>query len=168
MRYYTVILLIFGFIGPVLEESDLATKSHIKAVRFSAAHSIGAVLYQFRSQWPVDCIPGTMTQYTSVAMFTLLENLHDAQSKQAFIESSIILRSLARRWQPAKGILRLIQLKAMEMDCALPVETQIIFREFEAELWKTEHSGGSVAFIQTLQTLLIKSEDHEDTAMTPN
>ena len=107
-------------------------------------------------------------QYTSVAMFTLLENLHDAQSKEAFIESLLILRSLARRWQSAKGILRHIQLTAMEMEFALPVETQIIFREFEAELWKTEHSGGSAAFIQTLQSLLIKSEDQEDTAMTPN
>ncbi|KAJ6121025.1 hypothetical protein N7523_005305 [Penicillium sp. IBT 18751x] len=168
MRYYTIILLIFGFIKPILEESDLATKSHIKALRFSAAHNIGAVLYQFRSQWPVDCIPGTAMQYTSVAMFALLENLHDAQSEQAFIESFMILRSLARRWKSARGILRLIQLTAMEMESALPTETQIIFRDFEAELWKTEQSGGSAAFIQTLQSLLIKGEDPRDSSMTPN
>ncbi|KAJ5126680.1 hypothetical protein N7448_007459 [Penicillium atrosanguineum] len=168
MRYYTVILLIFGFIEPVLEESDSATKSHIRALRFSAAHNIGAVLYQFRSQWSVDCVPGTAMQYTSVVMFTLLENLHDAQSKQAFIESFIILRSLARRWKLAKNILQLIQLTAMEMEFALPIETQIIFRDFEAELWKAEHSGGSAAFIQTLQSLLMKNEDQDGTFMTPN
>lgn len=141
MRYYTVILVMFGFIEPGLHESDLATKARIKALRFSTAHRIGAVLNEFRSRWPVDCVPGTAMQYTSVAMFTLLENLEDDQGKQAFIESFIVLRALARRWRLARGILRLIQLTTMKMDAVLPVEAQILFRDFESELWKPEDAG---------------------------
>lgn len=141
MRYYTVILVMFGFIEPGLNESDLATKARIKALRFSTAHHIGAVLNEFRSRWPVDYVPGTAMQYTSVAMFTLLENLEDDQGKQAFIESFIVLRALARRWRLARGILRLIQLTTMNMDAVLPMETQILFRDFESELWNPEDAG---------------------------
>ena len=141
MRYYTVISVVFGFIEPTVNESDLPTKNRIKAMRISAARDIAALMKQFRSLWPVECVPGTAMQYSSIVMFTLLEDLEDAQNKQAFIESFIVLRALARRWQLAKGFLRLVQVTAMQMGAALPMETQVLFKDFEAELWKAEDSG---------------------------
>jgi hypothetical protein len=128
----------FGFIEPTLKESDSASKDRIKALRLSAAHNIGTKLSQFRSRWPVQYVPGTVTQYSRIAILTLLGNLDDYQSKQAFVEAFIVLRALARRWQLAKGILRSIQLPSMKMEAALPEEAQILFRDFDAELWNVE------------------------------
>jgi hypothetical protein len=116
------------------------TKRRIKALKADAAHKIGALIKRFRPDWPVECVPGTTIQYCSVAMFTLLENLDEAQNKQAFVDCFIVLRALASRWQLAKGILRLIQLRAMKMKADLPVELQILFRDFEADSWKVEDS----------------------------
>ncbi|KAJ5552592.1 hypothetical protein N7494_001970 [Penicillium frequentans] len=133
--------LMFGFVEANVTEGDLESKSRIKALKLDAAHNIGTLINLFRLEWPAECVPGTAMQYCSVAMFTLLENLDDAQNKQAFIECFIVLRALARRWQLAKGILRLIQLTAMKMEAALPMETEILFKDFEADLWKVEDSG---------------------------
>ncbi|KAJ5986493.1 hypothetical protein N7451_010858 [Penicillium sp. IBT 35674x] len=141
MRYYTIILVMFGFVEANLTEGDLGSKSYIKALKLDAAHHIGTLINIFRLEWAVECVPGTLMQYCAVAMFTLLENLDDAQNKQVFVECFIVLRALARRWQLAKGILRLIQLTAMKLEAALPTETKILFKDFEADLWKVEDSG---------------------------
>lgn len=141
MRYYTIILIMFGFVEANVTEGDPESNSRIKALKLDAAHNIGTLINRFRLEWPVECVPGTAMQYCSVAMFTLLENLEDSQNKQAFVECFIVLRALARRWQLAKGILRLIQLTAMKMEATLPTETQVLFKDFEADLWKVEDSG---------------------------
>lgn len=140
MRYYTIILVMYGFVESSVK-GDPATNSHIKALQLDAAHNIGTLISRFRIDWPVECVPGTARQYCSVAMFTLLENLDDVQNKEAFVNCFIVLRALARRWQLAKGILRLIQLTAIKTEAVLPMETQILFKNFEDDLWKVEDPG---------------------------
>ncbi|KAJ5805842.1 uncharacterized protein N7503_003444 [Penicillium pulvis] len=140
MRYYTVILVMFGFVEANVIKGDLESKRRIKTLKLDAAYNIGTLINLFRLEWPAECVPGTAMQYCSVAMFTLLENLDDAQNKQVFVECFIVLRALARRWQLAKGILRLIQLTAMKMEAALPTEMENLFKDFEADLWKVEDS----------------------------
>lgn len=141
MRYYTIILVIFGFVEANGTECGPESKSRIKALKLDAAHNIGTLINLFRLEWPAECVPGTAMQWCAVAMFTLLEKLDDARNKQAFVECFIVLRALARRWQLAKGILRLIQLTAMKMEAALPTDIEILFKDFEADLWQVEDSG---------------------------
>lgn len=141
MRYYTITLALFGYVEANMTEGDLECKSRIKALKLDAAHNIGTLINLFRLEWPAECDPGTAMQYCAVAMFTLLEKLDDARNKQAFVECFIVLRVLARRWQLAKGILRLIQLTAMKMKSAHPMKTEILFKDFEADLWKVEDPG---------------------------
>ena len=138
MRYYTITLVMFGFVTPFIQESDQANRTRIRDLRSSSAREICTILNNFRSRWPVEYMPMTSMQYSTVSMFTLMDNLDDVQNKQAFVGLFITLRALARRWQLAKGMLRIIQLTALKMEATLPTETQVLFKDFEAELWKAE------------------------------
>lgn len=141
MRYHLVILVMFGFIEPCVKESDPLTKGRVKELRISSAQAIGTLLARFRLLWPMNCVPPTALQYSTVAMFTLLENLDEDQNKQAFMEAFIVLRALACQWQLAKGTIRLIQLTCKKKEVTLPEDAQILFRNFETELWKAGESG---------------------------
>jgi hypothetical protein len=70
-----------------------------------------------------------------MALFALLGSLEHEEERKSFTDILISLRALARRWQLAKGMLRLIQLTAMKQEAKLPAEAQILLRDFEEELW---------------------------------
>jgi hypothetical protein len=138
MRYYNTIMVMFGLVTSHVEENDTATKDRIKRLRMSSAYHIGALLNLHRSQWPVERMPMAFMQYSTLALFTLLDDLEDEQNQTSFVENLIALRALARRWQMAKGMLRLVQLTAIKHDAPLPKESAILFEDFEAETWHTE------------------------------
>lgn len=143
MRYDTTILIMFGFVAAhtksdVKSESYPAVRSDINTLRFSSARRICTFLNRFRSLWPLEYMPMSYMQWVTVALFTLLEDLADAENREAFVNLSIFLRALARRWQLAKGMLRLIQITAAKMEVDLPPESKSLFKDFEAELWKTD------------------------------
>lgn len=125
----------FGFILPALDESQIAEKEKITAIRTSSAREIGAVLNQFRSLWPIEYMPMTSMQYGTIALFTLLTSLEHEAERKAFTDILISLRAHARRWQLAKGMLRLVQMTAIKQESNLPVEAQALLQEFEEELW---------------------------------
>lgn len=77
-----------------------------------------------------------MMQYSTLALFTLLEALDDKQNQVSFVENLIALRALARRWQMAKGMLRLVQLTAIKQEAQLPPESDILLKDFETD-WST-------------------------------
>lgn len=139
MRYYAAIQLIHGFIRRDSDVDDFSRESKNRAehLRLSAAHNIRSLANLHRTKWPIDYTPLTCMQWVAVALFTLLEDLKNSESSAAFIDLCIILRAMARRWQLAKGMLRLVQLTATGLNVALPQGTEILFRDFEAELWKT-------------------------------
>ncbi|KAJ5298495.1 uncharacterized protein N7443_006615 [Penicillium atrosanguineum] len=138
MRYHNAILVMYGFIQPSLKQSESAAKDRIKILRLATARAISAILNQFRSLWPLEYVPMNSMQYATVALFTLLEDLEDQQNKKVFGDILTALRALSRRWQLAKGMLRLVQLTAIKEEVNLPNEAQILFTDFEAELWKAD------------------------------
>jgi hypothetical protein len=138
MRYYNTIMVMFGFATATLEEDDTATKERIKMLRMSSAYHIGALLNFYRSQWPVEGMPMAFMQYSTLSLFTLLDDLHDKQNQLSFIENLTALRALARRWQMAKGMLRLVQLTAIKQETPLPDESAILFKDFEVDTWTAE------------------------------
>jgi hypothetical protein len=125
----------FGFILPGLDESQSAEKERINGIRTTSAREIGVVLNLFRSLWPVEYMPMNLMQYATMALFTLLGILEHEEDKKSFTDILISLRALARRWQLAKGMLRLIQLTAMKQESKLPAEAEVLLRDFEEELW---------------------------------
>jgi hypothetical protein len=138
MRYYNTIMIMFGFATSSLKEDDTVTKDRIKGLRMSSAHHIGALLNRHRSQWPVESMPMAFMQYSTLSLFTLLDDLHNKQNQASFVENLIALRALARRWQMAKGMLRLVQLTAIKQESPLPDESTILFRDFELDTWTAE------------------------------
>lgn len=139
MRYDCTILIMFGH-ATVQAETELATtlKCDIKTIRFSSARNIRTLLIRFRTLWPIAYMPVTSMHFCTVALFTLLEGLEDTENKQAFVDLCMILRALACRWQLAKGMLRLIEVTAAKTLVAIPPDIKRLFKDFEAELWKTD------------------------------
>lgn len=122
-------------------------KSHpsVPSAAFSAAkhHCISSVLtvrdliHVHRAKWPrLEHLPLEYTQVITVSLFTLLEDLETVLSRQAFVDLVVLARSMARRCQLARGMLRLIQLTARQEKITLPEEVRAILQDFEVEWYR--------------------------------
>lgn len=131
-------MVMFGFVTTCTEENDTATKDRVTRIRMSSAYHIGAMLNQYRSKWPVERMPMALMQYSTLALFTLLDDQKDERNQVAFTENLLCLSAMARRWQMAKGMLRLVQLTAIKQEVKLPAESEILLKGFEAECWNTD------------------------------
>jgi len=155
-------MVMFGFVTPTLKDDDTVTKDRIKRLRMSSAYHIGAMLNRHRSQWPVECMPMTFMQYSTLSLFTLLDDLNDEQNQVSFVENLIALRALARRWQLAKGMLRLVQLTAIKQDAPLPKESAILLQDFETETWNTEDRD---RFSSHYPNFSVSIQNHDETSV---
>jgi hypothetical protein len=135
----------FGFVTPIIKEGESTTKDRIKSLRTSSARHIGTMLSQFRSLWPVKCMPMTAMRYATIALLTLFEDLDDVQNQRAFTDIVIILRALASRWQFAKGLLRLVQLTTLKQDTSLPGGTVAMLRDLPSSSGKHRRDSDSAA-----------------------
>ncbi|KAJ5753411.1 uncharacterized protein N7511_007564 [Penicillium nucicola] len=129
MRYHNTIILIFGFITPIMRGDEITTNDRIKRLRTASARHIGCILNQFRSLWPVECMPIAAMQYATTALFTLFEDLEDVENQRFFTDTVITLRALGRRWQFAKGLFRLVQLTTLKENTSLPSDTVAVLRD---------------------------------------
>lgn len=102
----------------------------------SSALEIARLVDMVRREWGLDSVTVMMTQFISVAIFTLMEDLPSPTSRAAFIELCVAARSFSRRWTLGKSMLRLVQLTAREMRISLPRETAVLFEDFESRTWK--------------------------------
>ncbi|KAK9857273.1 hypothetical protein MYU51_020547 [Penicillium brevicompactum] len=136
MRYHNTVMVMSGIVSTSIGENDTETKTRINNQRMSSARQVGTLLSQYRSTWPTECMPMGMMQYSTLALFTLLEGLDEKQNQVSFVENLIALRALARRWQMAKGMLRLVQLTAIKQEVQLPPESDILLKDFETD-WST-------------------------------
>ncbi|KAH1630590.1 hypothetical protein KXX59_007076 [Aspergillus fumigatus] len=91
-----------------------------------------------RDKWGIGRMAPSTIQWLSIGMFTLLDALDspDTRNRAAFIEMCIVARAFARRFPLAKGILRMIQLSANQMQVVLPAETDALFTDFETRSWE--------------------------------
>jgi hypothetical protein len=95
-----------------------------------------ALVDQQREVWGLDYMPPANIHCITVSMYTLLENLDDEESCDAFVTLSIAAEAASHRWALGKGMLRLVQLTAKQMKVLLPPETEALFSDFEAKLWR--------------------------------
>lgn len=78
------------------------------------------------------------SQFSTVALFTLLEDLDNPSSASAFADTAISLFSTAKRLQLAKGMFRLVQGTALQKKIRLSPEIRNIFRDFDEVVWAKE------------------------------
>lgn len=75
--------------------------------------------------------------WVTLSMFTLLEDLDEEKSRDAFVILSIAAKAFTHRWSLGKGMLRSIQLTSKRMGIQLPPETDALFTDFEYS-WSSE------------------------------
>lgn len=143
MYYHVYIITIFSYLK-VHPSAPASKASTAQQQCISSALSVRDLMNIYRSKWRrIEYQPVEYMQLTTVCLFVLLEDLSAPGSSQAFVELLMIARSMARRFQLARGILRLVQLSAREQNIVLPEEAQLLYQEFELEWFRT---GGAEQF----------------------
>ncbi|ODM17538.1 hypothetical protein SI65_07213 [Aspergillus cristatus] len=131
-------MTIFGFIQNPLTFDKSSPAHRARELRLSSAHELHKLLDIQRTRWPMEYIPLPSSQFSTVALFTLLEDLDIPSSASAFADTAISLFSIAKRLQLAKGMSRLVQGTAPQKKLRLAPEIRSIFRAFDEVLWAKE------------------------------
>lgn len=143
MSYHVYIITIFSYLK-VHPSAPASAALSAQQQCISSAIAVRDLMNTYRSNWRrIEYQPVEYMQITTVCLFVLLEDLNAPGSRQAFVELLVIARSMARRFQLARGILRLVQLSAREQNIILPEEAQQLYKDFELEWFRT---GGAEQF----------------------
>jgi hypothetical protein len=135
--YHVYILTIFSLLK-VHPSAPASASSAAHEHCISSALAVCDLINTFRAKWRrLEHVPLEYMQPLTVCLFTLLEDLHSPSSRRAFIDVSVVARSMARRFQLARGMLRLVQLTARQQNIELPEEIRQVFQEFEREWHRT-------------------------------
>lgn len=95
------------------------------------------LIHIHRAKWRrLEHLPLEYIQVITVSLFTLLDDLKTLGSRQAFVDLVVLARSMARRCQLARGMLRLVQVTARQEKIALPEEVRAILQDFEGEWYR--------------------------------
>ncbi|KAH3192813.1 hypothetical protein LV164_005220 [Aspergillus fumigatus] len=136
--YHTTVMQIFGLLKANHEHLDPASIQRARNICIESALRIAGLISIHRDKWGIGRMAPSTIQWLSIGMFTLLDALDspDTRNRAAFIEMCIVARAFARRFPLAKGILRMIQLSANQMQVVLPAETDALFTDFETRSWE--------------------------------
>lgn len=124
---------IFGVVrshGVELDEID------IQDLRIKAAHNVLNLVNLHRRKWGIQRMSPTWIHWLSISLFTLLEALDQETNRKAFTELCVVTRACSQRWLLIKGILRMIQINAANMNVSLPEEARALFIDFSEKDWK--------------------------------
>jgi hypothetical protein len=88
----------------------------------SAARNIHTLLNSYRSMWPFEQMPMTYLQWIIIAMFALIQDLYDMDSRSAFVDLYMILKGQARRCLLAQRMLHGAISRVKQMETVLPEE----------------------------------------------
>ncbi|KAJ5782321.1 hypothetical protein N7457_004095 [Penicillium paradoxum] len=120
----------------LLDEQEGRTRQKAGDLCAKAARQNAALIQQQRESWGLDCMPPIDIHWFTVSMYTLLESLDNQASRDAFVSLSIAAKAASHRWALGRGMLRLVQLTSKQMEVTLPPETEALFSDFEAQLWR--------------------------------
>jgi hypothetical protein len=95
------------------------------------------LIHTHRAKWRrLEHLPLEYTQVITLSLFTLLDDLETIASRKAFVDLVVLARSMARRCQLGRGMLRLVQLTARQEKITLPEEVRAILQDFEVEWYR--------------------------------
>ncbi|OKL57382.1 hypothetical protein UA08_07414 [Talaromyces atroroseus] len=133
----------------------------------ASALAVRDLINTYRSKWRhPEHVPVEFMQLMTVCLFTLLEDMTSPHSRQAFVDVLVVARATARRFQLARGMLRLVQLTARQQNIELPGETHQIFQDFERE-WYQTRGGGKFSssyphFVLSLRSIAASSSSNHN------
>lgn len=161
--YHTTVLQIFGFLrssgGDTL---DAETAESTRRLCISTARRISSLLNIHRDKWGIDRMAPSTIQWVTIGLFTLLEELDDPHNRNAFVELCIIGRAFSRRFQFAKGTLRMVQMSAREMKVVLPPETDALFTDFETQSWRGKDAQGFSSIYPHFSTVIRHGRERQE------
>lgn len=109
-----------------------------RAMRLEAAREVAQLVELCRRLWGLDRISAPLSEWLTISLLTLLEDLTTPESKEAFVSLCVALRVSARRWEHSKDLLRLTQHLAVQSCLTLPPETIPLYRNFQDVKWGPE------------------------------
>lgn len=126
----------------------------------------------YRSKWRrLEHLPVEYMQLTTVCLFTLLEDFEAPGSREAFVDLSLIAHAMARRFQLARGMLRLVQLTARHQNLELPEDVQQLYQDFETDWIRAggaeKFSSSYPNFSLSLRSLAASSSVQNSTSSVP-
>ncbi|KAL2871628.1 uncharacterized protein BJX67DRAFT_342731 [Aspergillus lucknowensis] len=134
--YHTTIIQLFWFYQSYNTSiHDHETAAAAREITYANARRIVQLLRIHRMRWGIDRMAPCTIQWVTTALFSLLEALDSAENRTAFTELCTLARAFSRRYPLAKGIMRMLQLTANQLNVALPEETNALFSSFAAESW---------------------------------
>ncbi|RHZ50748.1 hypothetical protein CDV55_100686 [Aspergillus turcosus] len=141
--YHTILVTLYGFSqksSGSLRMSNTSTPSNAiyRAMRLEAAREVAQLVELRRRLWGLDRISAPLSEWVTISLLTLLEDLTTLESKEAFVSLCVALRVSARRWEHSKGLLRLTQHLAVQSCLTLPAETIPLYRDFQDVKWGPE------------------------------
>ncbi|PKX97669.1 fungal specific transcription factor domain-containing protein [Aspergillus novofumigatus IBT 16806] len=124
--------------SPQVLGTHYPSNARARAMRLHAAHEVARLVELRRRLWGLDRISAPLSQWITISLLTLLEDLSTSESKEAFVSLCVALRVSARRSEHSKGLLRLTQHLALQSCLTLPSETIPLYRDFQDLKWSPE------------------------------
>ena len=112
-----------------------------RSIAISSALAITNLMRSQCRNWGIDHFPVILMQPTSLALFTLLEDLESHDNRSAFTSLCFAVHAAARRFRVGKGILQLVQNMERERSIQLPSEVEQLFAEKYADQRSAQHAG---------------------------
>lgn len=145
MKYHTIIQTIFGVLkGLPKDEKDdedgtwaRETRQRAQERCVESARASARLIDIHRELWGLDQMTPVNIHWVTVSMFTLLEHLGEEANREALVSLSGAAKAFSHRWELGKGMLRLFQVTAKQMEVTLPAETDAIFTDFETRFWSS-------------------------------
>ncbi|KAL4866709.1 hypothetical protein BDV12DRAFT_131236 [Aspergillus spectabilis] len=153
--YHTTIIQIFWFL-----QSYHTTQGHEEAAAsarettLANARRIAQLIGVHRERWGIDRMaPGTI-HWVTTALFALIGALDSTETRTAFTDLASVSRAFSRRFPLGKGIMRMLQLTARQLEVSLPEETDVLFSSFAAESWSAKDREQFSSFYPHFQSVI--------------
>ncbi|KAJ5082244.1 hypothetical protein N7532_011287 [Penicillium argentinense] len=141
LKYHTIVQTIFGVLKDLHKNEDADIDPDWEnetrggccvSNALETAHLLISELWSLNRKPPVNI------QWVTVSMFTLLPYLEDEENHASIISLGYAAKALSHRWSLGKGMMRLFQVTAKQLDVTFPPETNALIDELEIKHWRAE------------------------------
>ncbi|KAL4924602.1 Zn(II)2Cys6 transcription factor [Aspergillus undulatus] len=153
--YHTTMIQIFWFLQSYhTSKGETKQADSARETTHQNARRIAQLIVLHRERWGIDRMDPCTIQWVTTALYALLGSLGSVENRNAFTELSVLARALSRRFPLAKGIMRMLQLTANQMQVSLPEETDALFSAFAAESWSQKDREAFSSFYPHYETVI--------------
>ncbi|KAL5050973.1 hypothetical protein BDW71DRAFT_81063 [Aspergillus fruticulosus] len=161
--YHTTVTHVFWFLQSYyLSKGEHEEAAAARNTTLDSARCVANLIDLHRQRWGIDCMAPCTIQWFTTALYTLLGALDSAENRIAFTELCTTARAFSRRYPFAKGVMRMLQLTARQMQVTLPEETDALFNSFSTETWSDKDREGFSSFYPHWETVIRNGPTRQD------